>query len=287
MKRFTTLLLVICLIAFLIPAAQAAAKLNKTKITLSPGETFRLKVSGTAKTPTWSSSNKKVAKVSKKGLITAVKPGTAKITAKVGKKKLTCKVTVSSLAPIPVTVVKKPIIYLYPPETTELNIRLGNPESITASYPAYDDGWHVIAQPDGTLTDINSNRELYSLYWEGIITSPPQINAGFVVPGEETASFLEEKLAALGLTEREADEFIIYWLPELQKNPFNLISFETIEDINAAMPLELSVEPDTMIRVWMVYKPLEEAVELPDQVLPETPVRRGFTAVEWGGQMWE
>jgi len=76
--------------------AQAAAKLSKTKATIYNGKTLQLKVTGTTKSVRWSSSNKKVAKVSQKGLVTALKVGSATITATVGGKKLTCKVTVKS-----------------------------------------------------------------------------------------------------------------------------------------------------------------------------------------------
>ena len=290
------LALAVCLIADvalpatsgLIPSAQAASKvkLNKSTIRLCVGETFRLKVSGTKRTITWSSSNKRVAKVSRKGLVTALKAGEARITAKVGKKKYSCKVYVRKcpeIEPIPVIVVKKPILYLYPEADTELTVTLGKPEALTASYPAYGDGWRVLARPDGTLKDLNTGRSLYALYWEGQSQTLPPMDEGFVVAGKDAAAFLEEKLALLGLTEREAEEFIVYWLPTLQSNPYNLIRFMTIDEINDAMPLAFSEEPDALIRVYMVFKPLEAPVDVPEQALPETPVRAGFTAVEWGG----
>ena len=65
--------------------AAKKAKISKTKATLYVKETLKLKVTGAAKKVTWSSSNKKVAKVSSKGVVTAVKKGSAKITAKTGK----------------------------------------------------------------------------------------------------------------------------------------------------------------------------------------------------------
>ena len=77
-------------------AAQAAAAISKTKATVYNGKTLKLKVTGTTKTVRWSSSAPKVAKVSSKGLVTALKVGKATITARVGGKKLTCKVTVKT-----------------------------------------------------------------------------------------------------------------------------------------------------------------------------------------------
>ena len=72
----------------------ASIKLNKTSITMYTGKTYTLKVSGTSKKVTWSTSNKKVATVSSKGVVSAKSSGSATITAKVSNKNLKCKVTV-------------------------------------------------------------------------------------------------------------------------------------------------------------------------------------------------
>ena len=178
---------------------------------------------------------------------------------------------------------EKPIIYLYPETETEVAVTLGHPECITHSYPAYDDPWCVSAQPDGTLTDSETGRQLYSLYYENVSPIPLlQTDEGFVVRGEDTAAFLEDKLAALGLSEREAEEFIIYWLPRLEDNAWNYIRFASREEIDAEMPLEISPQPDSVIRVLMLYMPLDFPIAVREQTLT-TPERTGFTAVEWGG----
>ena len=71
---------------------------NSSKLTLLKGGTYTLKTTKlpltTQQKTTFSSSNKKVATVSSKGVITAKKKGTAKITVKSGSKKKTVKVTV-------------------------------------------------------------------------------------------------------------------------------------------------------------------------------------------------
>lgn len=176
----------------------------------------------------------------------------------------------------------KPIIYLYPEEETEVTVTLGYPEKITTSYPKYENGWKITAKPDGTLIYNETGRELYSLYWEGENNIDIDIKEGFVVKGEESAKFLEEKLAILGLNEREAEEFIVYWLPQLEANKYNFIRFETIDKINKDMPLEINPKPDTLIRVWMEFKGLDKYEEVKEQQL-QTPERKGFVAVEWGG----
>ena len=176
----------------------------------------------------------------------------------------------------------KPIIYFYPEQTTELNVKLGYPENLTCSYPKYENGWNIIANPDGSLIDINTGRSLYSLYWEGNAKQKISMDEGFVVKGEDTISFLEEKLAILGLNEIEAEEFIVYWLPKLQNNKYNYIRFATIDEINEMMPLEISEKPDSLIRVLMEYKPLDKYINVKEQEL-STPARTGFVVVEWGG----
>lgn len=77
--------------------------------------------------------------------------------------------------------VKKPIIYLYPQETTEISVKLVNPEKITCSYPKYKEEWKVIAEPDGTLTDVETQRKLYSLYWEGKEMPQVEMTEGFII----------------------------------------------------------------------------------------------------------
>lgn len=99
-RKFIVLLTLVSLLvglfspAAVITADAASPKLSKTKITLNVGKKKTLKVKNASGKVKWSSSNKKVAAVSGKGQITAKKAGTAKITAKVDKKKLICKITV-------------------------------------------------------------------------------------------------------------------------------------------------------------------------------------------------
>jgi len=176
---------------------------------------------------------------------------------------------------------EKPILYHYPESTTEITVRLDYNGKLTHTYPAYRDGWTVLARPDGILTDPATGREYYCLFWEGVSDIEYDFSEGFCVPGEDTAAFLEDALAKLGLSEREANEFIIYWLPRMEKNPYNRIAFQTdIYTDNAVLTVEPA--PDTMIRVFMAWQPLTEPVEIEPQTLT-APERTGFVVVEWGG----
>jgi hypothetical protein len=182
-----------------------------------------------------------------------------------------------------VSEVLKPVLYLYPKTKTDISIQLNYDGKITHSYPTYtEQGWHVTATPDGTLFD-NKGTEYYALFWEGVPKKPIVPQDGFVVPGNETAAFLEEKLAYLGLNRREANEFIMFWLPRLENNPYNLIHFagKTYEEQSQ---LVITPQPETMIRVMMLTQPLSHKIDVPTQDLSALKkVRKGYTAVEWGG----
>lgn len=96
---FMAVLICVCTLSVSASAAKKSIKLDQTKVTLAVGETCTLKPSVTGykkATVQWSSSDKTVATV-KKGVVTAKKEGTAKITVKIKdtKYKATCTVTVT------------------------------------------------------------------------------------------------------------------------------------------------------------------------------------------------
>ena len=175
----------------------------------------------------------------------------------------------------------KPIIYIYPEEDMDVEVTVSNPEKFTVTYPKYEDGWKVKALTDGTLIDSN-NKKYYALYWEGNGDKDSINKDGFVVKGEDSASFLEEKLEILGLNYKEKNEFIMYWLPKLESNKYNYIRFKTREEIDNNMKLNINPEPDTLIRVMMEYKGLDKKIKVKEEKLTKVE-RKGYTVVEWGG----
>jgi len=176
---------------------------------------------------------------------------------------------------------KKPVIYLYSTTEQEVKVQVNYDGKLTCTYPKYNDGWDVIAQPDGTLINLADKKEYSYLYWEGTTNTELDMSKGFVVKGEDTEEFLKEKLAYMGLIPREYNEFIVYWLPILQENKYNFISFAGKDYENLAQ-LKITPEPDSILRVMMIYKPLKEPIQVEAQELkPFTRV--GFTVVEWGG----
>ena len=174
----------------------------------------------------------------------------------------------------------KPVVCLYPEATLDVTVTLDYDGELTCAYPAYDGGWHVAAAPDGTLTDANGQTYNY-LYWEGVTDVEYDFSQGFCVAGADTAAFLEDALARLGLTRREANEFIVYWLPQMEGNAYNLIAFQSGAYTDHAR-LTVEPAPDAALRVFMAWTPLDAPIEIEAQALPAF-ARHGFTVVEWGG----
>ncbi|MDD5924104.1 MAG: hypothetical protein PUC88_04870 [Clostridia bacterium] len=188
-------------------------------------------------------------------------------------------IDVSDLQPGPV-VCYKPVIYLYPKKETDVSVKLDIDGKLTCTYPSYKNGWSVTASSDGTLTDNNGQTYNY-LYWEGETNAQYDFSRGFCIKGEDTAKFLEDALQKLGLNRKEANEFIVYWLPIMEQNPYNVISFQTDRYTDSAR-LEVNPTPDTLIRVFMAWQKSDSYVKIPEQTL-SAPERNGFTVVEWGG----
>lgn len=100
LEKRSLLVMLILLAVFMVSIpceAASRAKISKKKANLFVGETVQLKVTGGSGTVKWKSNNKKIATVSKSGLVTAKMTGKCKITATKGKKKLTCTVQVTKL----------------------------------------------------------------------------------------------------------------------------------------------------------------------------------------------
>lgn len=177
--------------------------------------------------------------------------------------------------------VYKPVIYLYPTEPTEITVKYIKEENLITTYPKYAGGWRVFADTDGTLTDA-SGRQYYALFFDEARTHEVDFSSGFYVTAENAIPFLEEKLASLGFTDREADEFIMFWLPVLEKNGQSVVYFEQTAEREAECPLDISPAPDSILRVMIHIKKVDAPVEIEEQQIVPFE-RRGFTVVEWGG----
>ena len=198
----TFLLIVMCLAVDTTTVNAAKNKLSKTKITLTQGKKYRLKVKGTKKKVKWSSTKKSVATVNKKGVVTAKKKGTAYIKAKVGKKTYKCKVTVKSKkapekpAPTPsttpvvppseptiapsapttpptaptVTPSKKPVL-----SATSLNMRKGEYYQLSVQDPKYVPVW---TSSNKNVAEVDSKGKVHAI---NVGTAEIKVDAGNIL----------------------------------------------------------------------------------------------------------
>ncbi len=179
----------------------------------------------------------------------------------------------------------KPAIYLYPEKTQEISVQLKFKGKLKTTYPAYNEGWEVIVTPNGELTNKKDNRKYNYLFWDGVYNFPESHYShkdGFLVKKENLTSFLISKLDYLGLNNTEINDFIVYWLPQLEQNEISLIHFWVNDNIDQSSILEINPKPNTEIIVFMEFKKVSRTYNIKEQILTKS-IRNGFTVVEWGG----
>jgi hypothetical protein len=181
--------------------------------------------------------------------------------------------------------VKKPVIYLYTKEKTDIELSINFGGEILTTFPKLDKSWKVTAYENGQIFDKKTNRFYSSLFWDGEISFPAshyQYKTGFVVVKEKLTSFLIENLEFMGLNTTETNDFIQYWLPILEKNNYTFIHFLVNDAYDVFSTNHVNPKPDTSIRIFMEFFGVDEPISIAPQQLPSTK-RNGFTLVEWGG----
>ncbi len=177
----------------------------------------------------------------------------------------------------------KPVIYLYPEEDTEVHVEVTPNVGFTKTIPEYDNGWDVIAHPDGTVTDTKTSKKYDYLYWTGWVQSYPLIEEGWVVKQEDLLALFNHYLPLYGLRGREISDFTDYWKEDLSEAPYYAISFVDQAEIDKLSPLSIDKKVDVVTRVLMTALPLQHPIELTAPRIPPVPPRHGFTVIEWGG----
>ena len=177
---------------------------------------------------------------------------------------------------------EKPVIYLYPTRTTDVNVKVTlSGGRFTQCIPAGNGEWTVTARPDGRLTDKATGESYDYIFWESTDDTEYDWSKGYVVKGCEAEGFLLRVLPEMGLNEKEYTEFIGYWLPRLQKNEYNLVTFQT-KCYTDTVRMDISPEPDSVLRVFMAFKKTDGPASVESPAI-EPFERKGFTVVEWGG----
>ncbi|MDP2643272.1 MAG: hypothetical protein Q8P62_05515 [Candidatus Peregrinibacteria bacterium] len=177
----------------------------------------------------------------------------------------------------------KPVIYLCPEKTTDVSVQVGI-EKLTKTIPEYKNGWRVSAEPNGTLYNYDDTKTYPYLFWEGQNKGVLNATKGSSVKRTDLKKFLNDSLNSLGLNSTEKQDFMDFWLSRMldNKEEYFFVSFVGTRDFNKVAPLKISPAPDTLIRVFMYYMPLDKPMRTEKQDLKSIE-RNGFTVVEWGG----
>lgn len=179
----------------------------------------------------------------------------------------------------------KPVIYLYPQKPTFVSVKVVTSGDIVVSDPHYPtDGWkNVLANPNGFFT--YQNKTYRELFYETESQEVKRPSAGIIISKQNLEQGLREFITRLGLSRQdEQQEFLDWWIPRLQAIPTDRIFVSILEreEKNRLDKVEISPTPDTLIDFIAYFAPYSGEAITP-LVLPPTPQRTGFTAIEWGG----
>ncbi len=176
--------------------------------------------------------------------------------------------------------IDKPNIYIYPKESTILDVSLEFPQGgkIVKSIPEYGDGWkNLTVEPNGMIND-----QYEFLFYESRQQDYCQYYNGWVIKRENLPTFFNDNMKATGFNEKEINDFIEYWVPRLNKYNYYALYPQYKNDIDKLVKLEISEKPDNILRLFYVIDGIDEKIDLTEPNIPEFD-RSGFVVTEWGG----
>ncbi|MCK4529830.1 MAG: hypothetical protein KAU44_01520 [Candidatus Marinimicrobia bacterium] len=175
--------------------------------------------------------------------------------------------------------VDKPNIYLYPTKKTRMTVSLDLPEGgkITESIPAYPKKWkNIRVKSDGTI-----NNKYDFLFYEADLPDIWQYDEGWVIAKEYLPFFFKTNLRDYGFNKKEIADFMEYWIPRMKEAPYYAIYPQHTAAIDRLISLIISKQPDSILRLFYIFKPLDKFAELQAPEIPPFE-RKGFTVTEWG-----
>ncbi|EAX86905.1 Ubiquitin family protein [Trichomonas vaginalis G3] len=176
----------------------------------------------------------------------------------------------------------KPVIYLYPKEEIDAKVSIHlNDGDFSFVYPSFDEDntWNVKALPSGEIVQIG--KKIRYLFWETLFYPNLNMDKGFIIKGDDSVSFFEDKLKSMNLNDAEICDFVTYWCPKLCGYKYVKVCFQ-FENFDEMCPMNVEPKPDNINRVFFAALPLDSPCDIEPQELP-TFNRDGFTVIEWGG----
>jgi hypothetical protein len=105
-----------------------------------------------------------------------------------------------------------------------------------------------------------------------------------MVKYEDLSIFFDNILTKAGFIKPEIDDFKEFWIPTMtsEYTPYFKISFLQNKEVNSLARLQIHPQPNTEIRLFMIYERLDSYMSIEPQEIQQT-TRNGFTVTEWGG----
>jgi len=195
------------------------------------------------------------------------------------------------------------VISLYPAEEAKIEVEIkAEHGKLNCDFPAHskDDGlYKLTAKSDGSFV-YSDSKQYHQLFYDLTLDSKAlgessadskfaaDIDAtkAFCVSSADACTFLERAADAYLLNTKEAADFITFVLPRMEMSPWTLIEFCPARYLQH-IPLRVSPKPDVMIRLLVLMRALESAVECgldaAKSTFPQCPSeRKGFVVCEWG-----
>lgn len=173
----------------------------------------------------------------------------------------------------------KPNIYLYPQQTSELDVDIAFPHGgrVTTAIPDFNNPWHITVEPSGII-----NGQYEYLFYESVQPDYAQYSAGWVISRENLGTFFRTNMAQTGFNQKEIDDFVEYWIPRLINYQYYAIYPQYNDQLDNMIKLDFSVQPQSIIRLIYAIRGLQtDSFSLPEPQIPPF-TRDGFTVVEWG-----
>lgn len=180
---------------------------------------------------------------------------------------------------------RKPIIYIYSKQNQNIDLKIKFNGKLEITYPYYNEKWILQVRSDGTLINLEDNKQHRYLFWEGVYEKQfliQDFSEGFVIKGNQTVEFLDSILTVAGFNDFEKNDFISYWLPYMSIHKKIFVHFLINEQCNQIAEYNCSKNIDTYLRIYMIFSPIENDVIILPQKIPKCH-REGLTLVEWGG----
>ena len=149
---------------------------------------------------------------------------------------------------------EKPNIYLYPEQTTQLDINITFPHGgyVTTAIPDYDNGWDVIVEPSGII-----NGQYEFLFYESSQPDYCQYENGWVLATEQLETFFTNNMTLTGFNPKEINDFVAYWIPRFTDWPYYAIYPQYNNELDDMIKLEFSTQPQNLIRLIYTVRGLE------------------------------